>query len=407
MIQMIQTINRTARAATAAILTVTFGTITLGVCGGVAAAPPTGTAAPAGDRELPKNEFPREWFWGNDAQRARHDAMIGIRPPALAISRWIGEAQTLSELRGKVVVVDFWATWCGPCMRAMPMHKQLLETHADDGFVFIAIHDHARGLERLDGVIEQQKLTYPIGVDDAGKSARSWNLAFWPTYGVIDREGRVRAVGLRPDRVPEVVKKLVAEPVPADLRPKRETPPARGADQPPSGGSASLAFDESMLALASPLPIEWTERMPETRAELERLLGQPAPPLPRGEWMNSRPLRFEDLRGKVVLLDFWATWCAPCIKAIPDLNRFQERYAKDGLVVVGICHGRGAERMTEIAQRHRIGYPIVSDPELAAVKAYRVDTYPDYYLIDRAGRVRGVDLRWEKLELAIERLLAE
>jgi len=363
------------------------------------------------------NEFPADWFWGNERQRRAQDAMIGRRAPELVVDRWVGEPVRLAALRGKVVVVDFWATWCGPCIRAMPMNKKLIEEYADDGLVFIGVHDHRRGLDRLEAVMEEHAVTYPVAVDDDGKSARSWNLAFWPTYGVVDREGMVRAVGLRPERVADVVRTLIAEPIPADLRDRKDAPPNADPEAAPKVGVSSGASSEgrpessssaTSVVLASPLPSEWIERMPEARAPIEALIGRPAPPLPTdGEWINARPLCWEDLRGKVVLLDFWATWCAPCIQAIPELNALQDRYRRHGLVVIGICHERGAERMAEVARQSRIRYPIVADNGLATIRAYRVDTYPDYYLVDRAGRVRGVDLRTEKIELAIKRLLAE
>jgi thiol-disulfide isomerase/thioredoxin len=172
-----------------------------------AAAPPS----PSG-----LQEFPRAWFWGNDQQRAAHDALVGQPPPELAVGRWIGDPQTLEALRGKVVVVDFWGAWCGECLRTLAMNRSLVEEHTAEGFVLLGIHDSRRGLERLDNLLQERGFSCIVGVDDDGRSERAWRVFFWPTYAVIDRAGIVRGVGLRPDRVPEVVRILLAEPMPVD-----------------------------------------------------------------------------------------------------------------------------------------------------------------------------------------------
>jgi thiol-disulfide isomerase/thioredoxin len=162
-----------------------------------------------------EREFPRAWFMGNDAQRRAQNKLVGQYPPPLSVSRWLNEPQMPASLRGKVVVVEFWATWCVPCIRTFAMNRRLVEEYTAQGFAFIGIHDGLRGLDRLDSLVEEQKVLCSIGVDDGTKSAEAWRVSFWPTYAVIDRTGIVRAVGLYPEYVPTVVRKLIAEPVPA------------------------------------------------------------------------------------------------------------------------------------------------------------------------------------------------
>ena len=129
-------------------------------------------------------------------------------------------------------------------------------------------------------------------------------------------------------------------------------------------------------------------------------------------WTNTEPAMggastLAQLKGKVVVLDFWATWCGPCIAAIPKTNALMSKYADQGLVVIGVCRSDGSEKMLDTVRSKGIAYPVCIDSKNEVNAAYGVDGYPDYYLIDRAGRLRGADVASVSLEDAIKLLLAE
>lgn len=104
-------------------------------------------------------------------------------------------------------------------------------------------------------------------------------------------------------------------------------------------------------------------------------------------------MRLEDLRGQVVLLEFWATWCGACRASTPAFNALSERYADRGLLVLGI--NTDAKEAPMAAAGHRTfaaRYPTVFDPEHRAQIAFSVDSLPTLVLIDREGIVRRVSV---------------
>jgi len=366
------------------------------------------SAPPKGD--APKNEFPEAWFWRQGSAGPRHIAMTGKPAPKLSLTGWKGaddeiaplkSGDALEALRGKVVVIDFWATWCGPCRRALPENAALAKEFKDRGVVVLGVHDSNRGSETMAEVAKQAGVEYPLAIDSGVKSVTAYAVSFWPTYAVVDRAGTLRAIGLQPQRVRAVVEKLVAEDAPSLAK--------------PSGPESSKKEKkEKKVAKAAPLSKDWLEGDEGRRARLAKFKECPqAPELEFvGSWMNTEKsmgaaTKLSDLKGKVVVLDFWATWCGPCLQSVPKNNEIARKYADKGLVFIGVCHLRGGEKMAETVAARSIEYPVCIDAKNRVNEAYLVDSYPDYYIIDREGRVRGADLSAAHLESAIKQLLAE
>lgn len=120
----------------------------------------------------------------------------------------------------------------------------------------------------------------------------------------------------------------------------------------------------------------------------------PAPDLAGGtKWLNSKPLSIRDLRGKVVLVDFWEYTCVNCIRTMPYLKEWWRRYKDKGLVIVGVHtpefqFARGTDNVTEAVKRFGLEYPIVVDSDYAIWKAYGNNFWPAKYLVDAQGTVR-------------------
>ncbi|NNE92735.1 MAG: redoxin domain-containing protein [Verrucomicrobiales bacterium] len=141
------------------------------------------------------------------------------------------------------------------------------------------------------------------------------------------------------------------------------------------------------------------------RARLADLQGtEKPPPLIVDSWVNSEAMSLADLKGKIVVLDFWATWCGPCLRAVPHTNQLAEKY-KDQVVFIGVCSTRGAEKMAETIAKSDIKYPVCKDVDNKTKNAYEVNGFPDYYIIDQNGKLVVADCQNAKVEEVIETLL--
>ena len=160
-------------------------------------------------------EFPDSWTWDNKPeQRASHAALEGKPMPAFHVSDWINGGITAADIKGKVIVVDLYATWCGPCMRAIPHNNELLKKYKDTGLVIIGVCTSSHGQEKFVANAQEHGIQYPAARDPELKTEKAWAVHYYPTYAVIDRKGIIRAIGLQPDHVEAVVQKLLAEPAP-------------------------------------------------------------------------------------------------------------------------------------------------------------------------------------------------
>ncbi|MBI4425032.1 MAG: TlpA family protein disulfide reductase [Elusimicrobia bacterium] len=138
-------------------------------------------------------------------------------------------------------------------------------------------------------------------------------------------------------------------------------------------------------------------RRPEPKAPSN----EPAPDF-QAKTLGGKALSLSGLKGKVVLLDFWATWCGPCEDTIPHLVRTYGRLKDRGLEVVGISLDDDAEDVPAFVRSYGMKYPVVVDEEKSIMELYGVRSVPTTVLVDREGKVRE---RWLGAGPEIEREL--
>jgi thiol-disulfide isomerase/thioredoxin len=140
-----------------------------------------------------------------------------------------------------------------------------------------------------------------------------------------------------------------------------------------------------------------------------------APEFPEGlEWLNTdRPLRMKDLRGKIVMLDFWTYCCINCMHIIPDLKRLEKKYPNE-LVVIGVHSAKfttekESENIRQAILRYRIEHPVVNDRDMVIWSMYGARAWPTVVLIDPNGKVVGAmsgEGIYEPFDRAIQELIA-
>ncbi len=134
-----------------------------------------------------------------------------------------------------------------------------------------------------------------------------------------------------------------------------------------------------LLSLASALP-----------AQAKSLDPAEKPPAPgfRLKNLQGEHVRLSDYHGKVVLLNFWATWCAPCRKEMPSMEKLWQTYREQGLVILAVSTDNGGEsRIRNFVGRLNLTFPILLDADSLASDQYQVSGIPVSFLIDRQGRI--------------------
>jgi thiol-disulfide isomerase/thioredoxin len=305
------------------------------------------------------------------ADRAALDAIIGFAPadpaaPDIDGLTWVGpdlpdDAKSLADLRGKVVILQSWSCGSTAGRSALTRAQQMLRKVSSDDVILIGVHT-PEAVENVDTFLSRKPAKVPVIIDPTGAWCDALGIYRTPVNIVIDRQGAVRYAGLRARSVSDAVEHLLAETYKEDVEPKErpkksDAPPA---DFPKPTGEVAAAHD---------------------------LRGQASPPFHVEQWITRQP----DFTGRVVVLDFFATWCAPCRAAIPHMNELQQAFADD-VAVIGLSSERLSDfnngcRKHDMNERNVL-YSLAIDPKRTMAQAVGVRSIPHVMVVSGDGVVR-------------------
>lgn len=165
----------------------------------------------------------------------------------------------------------------------------------------------------------------------------------------------------------------------------------------------------SATLISAALLMLWLMLLPRGVADEVLNVGQAAPDFDL-ESLEGPRIKLSELRGRPVVVNFWATWCTPCRREMPDFQSVYERYEQDGLMVIGLNVGEARVGIEQFKDQVGFQFPVLIDTEETTQTAYRILPLPATFFIDRTGKINAIyqhQMSRSQIESEVIRILAK
>ena len=313
---------------------------------------------------------------------------VGKAAPEFKVKDLKGIEISLEKYRGQVVLLDFWATWCGPCIAELPNVQKTYQKYKDKKFEIIGI-SLDRTITQLDNFIKKRELPWVHHWDDGGKIANQYRVTGIPSMFLIDGKGIIRTTDVRGGKLEKAVDALVKENLlnPTDTNSKPKTIPA------------------TKMIKMKPTTPDNEDNQPK-KIKINDLVGKTAPDF-KVKDLEGKELSLQDFRGQVVLLDFWATWCGPCIKEMPKVKKTYTKFKDQKFQIISISLDRSIDPLKSYVTKEELKWKHYWDEDRKVRTQFGVTHIPTVFILDGEGVVRKAKVGGFDLEKVVTALVNE
>lgn len=295
-----------------------------------------------------------------------------------------GPALASAGMKGKPVLIVGWSSWLKSSQASLPIVQQAVEKYGAMGLEVVAVH-HTRGFDAAKKIIDDAKFTGRYAHDEKGEFFKAMKIeGGGPDYYLVDRAGNLRFAQIDRKSVEAAIEKLVKE-TPEEAAKATAPAPSSGPESGGGGGGGSWK---------QPPASEYASaKWPDVNKALEHAKNVQGKQLPvrlgKETWITEKPA----LEGKVLVLDFWATWCGPCIAVSPALDQLQTKH-KGELVIIGMSGQKRPGKPEDVSaiksflEKKPAKYSHANDTSQGVYKSLDIQAIPHVVVISSDGIVR-------------------
>lgn len=231
------------------------------------------------DKEIVKTD---DEDTGSADENTGNQAVITDGPPApdFTLTDVNGNSVSLSSFKGKTVLLDFWGTWCGPCVQFIPKLKAIYDEYGGNDFEIVSVANET-GSAKWEKMIADKGMNWTNLIDDNEKVVTLYKIQSYPTLMIVDKNGKIVSEKTYESEIIDYLKNNKGAGKKATTKTNTDN----------SGGRVSKGIAK----------------------------GSAAPDFTLND-VNGNSVSLSAFKGKTVLLDFWGTWCGPCVEFIPTLK---------------------------------------------------------------------------------------